>query len=1062
MNEARLKLSVDTSSAQKDVKLLDKQIQELGGGGNISLDTDSFIDNIKNLTTSQQKLIDSMQKYMESTEKNTRAILSKLESIKNSTNKALQNDAENVYQQKLKELESKKKMMETSLVPTSGSGGGGGNNNGNLPSVYGTNNGGNNGTGGKLINAINKLGVAAAALGAARSSWNYIKSGAQNSQVSELRTYQIYNTSGYYDGDFSAGRNSIANSGAKYGYNVGETLSVQDTIMGMMGASTKDKTQADSNSILSAARALGVDESSLAYGAGLSYQKGTYGAGELNKYTNLFASSVKAAGMTGREDEQLEVLQSIQELLGKNLSTISENQMTSSLGLYSLLANSDESLKGSAGASAVSSINDAITNGDTKMDLLLGWGTKYKGTAGRWELQKAKEQGISNPDNLKEIFTNFQRFTGQSIDSDAGKIALQNMFGVSTETIEALVNKKDEIMSGNYSNELKSLLKEQTGTNTINKELQDYNDDTALSEGMQYKVEKENAQDRIGDLFNENTGWLKAIYNKLPNWAQSGLGLGGSALGGAIQGFGMYKIFDLIKGMFTGSSSASGAGAGATGAGGFFSKLFGKGAKGATEGASEAASSAANMADDAIDVPYKILDESGNVVEEVGTGASKSGGILGKLGKIGKVAPYIFRGIEGIYDYATADSDEERGEAVGGTAGGMTGIAAGGSAGAAIGTAIFPGLGTAIGGGIGAILGDLGGSYAGGKLGSSIVEDWKDAKTNYGTGFASLPIIGGLWKKDGTLTQQKIKEEETQAAKDLGGLPSDYGMPKIFDSLLNDNGSDIRWQAGLNDLGSENSYYRKRMENKFGMDKDEFENWMTSDEYKAWQEAIGGTGYTGKNTDLSKNTDSQTQLRQSIDSLNETIQNANGGKSTSAPTAVEGKDSEFIAANSKRDSSSSQGDGTYISAPTGDEEYVSSSSTKSSKKSTGVIGWIKNLFTGHAIGNDYVPYDGYLAELHKGEAVLTAHEADEWRKTSLQNVMRPELSENIKSYESTSAPTAQKSEGTLNIVVSGGINGMTAENQSEIVKAVVNIIQSATGVNTVMNQLSNGFVRFQN
>lgn len=34
----------------------------------------------------------------------------------------------------------------------------------------------------------------------------------------------------------------------------------------------------------------------------------------------------------------------------------------------------------------------------------------------------------------------------------------------------------------------------------------------------------------------------------------------------------------------------------------------------------------------------------------------------------------------------------------------------------------------------------------------------------------------------------------------------------------------------------------------------------------------------------------------------------------------------------------------------------------------------------NAIGNDYVPYDGYRAILHKGEAVLTAREAEEWRR----------------------------------------------------------------------------------
>ena len=41
----------------------------------------------------------------------------------------------------------------------------------------------------------------------------------------------------------------------------------------------------------------------------------------------------------------------------------------------------------------------------------------------------------------------------------------------------------------------------------------------------------------------------------------------------------------------------------------------------------------------------------------------------------------------------------------------------------------------------------------------------------------------------------------------------------------------------------------------------------------------------------------------------------------------------------------------------------------------------KNLIKApeHETGLDYVPYDNYLAYLHKGEAVLTAEEATAWR-----------------------------------------------------------------------------------
>ena len=40
---------------------------------------------------------------------------------------------------------------------------------------------------------------------------------------------------------------------------------------------------------------------------------------------------------------------------------------------------------------------------------------------------------------------------------------------------------------------------------------------------------------------------------------------------------------------------------------------------------------------------------------------------------------------------------------------------------------------------------------------------------------------------------------------------------------------------------------------------------------------------------------------------------------------------------------------------------------------------------GHAGGLDYVPYNGYPAVLHRGEAVLTSREADNWRKGGAGN-----------------------------------------------------------------------------
>ena len=48
----------------------------------------------------------------------------------------------------------------------------------------------------------------------------------------------------------------------------------------------------------------------------------------------------------------------------------------------------------------------------------------------------------------------------------------------------------------------------------------------------------------------------------------------------------------------------------------------------------------------------------------------------------------------------------------------------------------------------------------------------------------------------------------------------------------------------------------------------------------------------------------------------------------------------------------------------------------------------------HALGLSRVPFDGYLAETHKDEAILTAQEAGEWRNYKTQNTKNQQITIN--------------------------------------------------------------------
>ena len=80
---------------------------------------------------------------------------------------------------------------------------------------------------------------------------------------------------------------------------------------------------------------------------------------------------------------------------------------------------------------------------------------------------------------------------------------------------------------------------------------------------------------------------------------------------------------------------------------------------------------------------------------------------------------------------------------------------------------------------------------------------------------------------------------------------------------------------------------------------------------------------------------------------------------------------------------------------------VNKKTTTSGRKSTAIDG-------SHANGLDYVPFDSYIAELHRGEAVLTASEADDYRRGEINRNSCINIVQNIYSEAKTAADLMQE------------------------------------------------------
>lgn len=113
-------------------------------------------------------------------------------------------------------------------------------------------------------------------------------------------------------------------------------------------------------------------------------------------------------------------------------------------------------------------------------------------------------------------------------------------------------------------------------------------------------------------------------------------------------------------------------------------------------------------------------------------------------------------------------------------------------------------------------------------------------------------------------------------------------------------------------------------------------------------------------------------------------------------------------------------------------------------------------FHDHAVGKDYVPYDGYPIRAHRGEMLLTKTDADQYRKSPISDDFNiPSPFSQLPAETSNSTGSFQ---GKLEIVVSGSVEGMNQQNQDSIVQAILQKLSMLSSGN-ILNSLSSSMGR---
>lgn len=514
----------------------------------------------------------------------------------------------------------------------------------------------------RLFGNLTKAGTL---IGAARSGYNFVKSGASSAAMYEKQALDTYNRLGIYGSDFNKARKGATNLGKEYGFNTNQVMGLQDTLLqgGLIG---KYDLQESTKSMMETSLAFGINANSLGSEYANLRKRGLYGV-DAERYTNTIGTNIAATGMKGREDEVARSLADITDIITNGKLEVNSSDFEMAASLQAQLAKQNPSLKGDKGAELIGKIQNGFNSKDNVTLRMFGLGDELGyGYQGLYEARKRADQGFSNPEGIKSLARHLNQ--ASMGDPFAKSIWLQDHMGVNTDEADEIVKLLESGTAESYKK-----IKEKYGQGGEKQANIDAARGSKSFANTQYELNKEAASLDVGNKLNETTGILKDIYNAMPGVAQGATSLAGATVAGAVGGSVIGSIPKLLFG---------------GGEGGNLLKGLGKGA--------------------------------GSL--------SKVGGFIGRnAGTIGKVAGGIGLGITALgygseaYGHFKEGNKKEGFGSIGAGLGTIGGGLGGAKLGALAGTAILPGVGTAIGGALGGIAGAFLGDKAGRGVGRSLV-----------------------------------------------------------------------------------------------------------------------------------------------------------------------------------------------------------------------------------------------------------------------------------------------------------------------------------------------------
>ncbi len=371
-----------------------------------------------------------------------------------------------------------------------------------------------------------------------------------------------------------------------------------------------------------------------------------------------------------------------------------------------------------------------------------------------------------------------------------------------------------------------------------------------------------------------------------------------------------------------------------------------------------------------------VRNSSDSPAERMSRQARNAGGDkwYNKLGKFGKGAGIAGLALGGVSLVGSLASGDYRSAA--GNGGALTGGAAGAAAGAALGS-IVPGIGTAIGGIAGGIIGSIGGSALGTKLYDGIKSfDWEGLKS---IASSTGQAVSNTWNSLKTTTSNAWNGVTSGIS---GAITGAKNIASSTASALGSGLSSI-WGGIKSVAGSAWNGVKSTLSNTMANAKTAVSSTASSLKTglsTTWNavKSTASTIWNNMKSDMAtKTTAAKTAVSNTFTAMKNTLSSTWNGLKSLASSAWSGITGAITSSVSGAVSKASSLLGGLKNAVAGAASNVWSKITSAASKA-------KNFVMGsHATGLGRVPFDGYIAELHKNEAVLTANQANALRQTGI-------------------------------------------------------------------------------